>query len=251
MTGMVEGKSAIVTGAASGIGRESARLFAREGARVVVADLNKDGGEETVRQIVEAGGAAVFQQTDISDAEQVGALVDRAVKEFGQLDCAHNNAGVAGNVGPVGGCSDEDWDRTIAVNLTGTFYCMRAEINAMLANDSGVIVNTASTFGIVGAPGMPSYVSSKHAVMGLTRGSALDYAKAGLRINAVCPGVIDTPMVQEHLAHLPENPFLAIIPSGRMAHPSEVAEAAVWLCSDRASYVNGVAMTVDSGWTAQ
>jgi NAD(P)-dependent dehydrogenase (short-subunit alcohol dehydrogenase family) len=258
MAGAMEGKAAIVTGGGSGIGRASALALAREGAAVVVADVNVEGGERTVAAISSACGQAVFQKADISVEADVMALVDRAVDEFGRLDCAHNNAGVQGALAPTAEYALEDWERVVAVNLTGTWLCMKYELARMAAAGGGAIVNTASTFGLVGTVGLPGYVATKHAIVGLTRAAALEYAEAGIRINAVCPGVIDTPLLATLLDELtdghPEQAaeqFVAGEPMKRMGKPAEIAEAVLWLCSPAASFVTGLAMPVDGGWTTQ
>jgi NAD(P)-dependent dehydrogenase (short-subunit alcohol dehydrogenase family) len=254
MAGLVEGKVALVTGAGSGIGRATAQLFAREGATVAVADYVVEGGEQTVRLITEAGGQAKFIQADVSQAAQVEAMVRQVVETFGRLDCAHNNAGIEGAIVSLVEYPEDDWDRIIDVNLKGVFLGMKYEIAQMLKQGSGgAIVNTASVAGLVGFAGLPGYVSSKFGVVGLTKVAALDYAKAGIRVNAVCPGVIRTPMVQRVITEQPEMEasLIAGEPIGRLGEPEEIGEAVVWLCSGRASYVTGYALAVDGGWVAQ
>lgn len=250
MAGQFNGKIALVTGAASGIGRASALAFAREGARVVVADLAADGGEETVRMIESAGGAATFCQTDVSKAADVEKLIEQAMNTYGRLDYAHNNAGILGKAAPTADCSEEEWDRQIAVNLKGVWLCMRYEIPQMLKQGGGAIVNTSSAAGLVGMQGLAPYTASKHGVAGLTKAAALDYAKSNVRVNAVCPGFIDTPMVRniEDLEGLPTNAMPAM---PRMGTPEDVANAVVWLCSDAASYVTGHLLAVDGAMTVQ
>jgi NAD(P)-dependent dehydrogenase (short-subunit alcohol dehydrogenase family) len=252
MTTQFEGKVALVTGAASGIGRASALAFAREGAKTVVADVLVEGGEETVRMIKEAGGDALLVRTDVSKSAEVEGLIQKIVETYGRLDYAHNNAGIAGADAPTADCTEENWDHTIATNLKGVWLCMKYEIPQMLKQGGGAIVNTASTAGLVGLEGSPAYCASKGGVVQLTRAAALDYAKAGIRVNAVCPGVIRTPMV-EPLVGDPEAEarLIAVEPIGRMGKPEEVAEAVVWLCSDAASFVTGTAMPVDGGLVAQ
>lgn len=254
MAGLVENKIALVTGAGSGIGRESAKTFAREGAKVVVADIVVKGGEETVQIIKDAGGEAIFVQTDVSKSQDAERLVRTAVETYGRIDCVHNNAGIEGVVAPTADYPEDEWDRVIAINLKGIWLCMKAEIHQMLAQGGGgAIVNTASTLGVVGIQGIAAYVASKSGVVGLTKTAALDYATTGIRINAVMPGVIKTPMMARQMgdnAHLAEQQYISLEPIGRLGKPEEIAEAAVWLCSDRASFVLGHAMAVDGGYLA-
>lgn len=249
----LQGKTAIVTGASSGIGRASALRFAEEGARVVCADVDEAGGQETVRLIGEAGGGAVFQRTDVADRAQAEALVQRAVEEFGGLDVAFNNAGTEGTMAPTADATDEVWDRTIAVNLTGVFYAMRAQIPALRARGGGSIVNCASIAGLVGFPNLPAYVASKHGVVGMTKGAALELAPEGIRVNALCPGVIDTPMIDRATGGDPEakGGYAAAEPVHRLGRAEEMADVALWLASERSSFVTGQAIAADGGWTAQ
>jgi len=253
MASLVTGKVAIVTGGGSGIGRASALAFAREGAKVVVADVVVAGGEETVCLIQHNGGAAIFVKTNVSKAAEVEALVARAVLTYGRLDCAHNNAGIEGPGASTVDYAEESWERVLAINLTGVWLCMKYEIPQMLKQGSGAIVNTASTAGLVGYPRGSAYVASKHGVVGLTKTAALEYAKSGIRVNAVCPGAIDTPMMGRITDHRPQRAarMAAAEPVGRMGQPAEIAEAVVWLCSEAASFVTGHAMAVDGGMTAQ
>jgi NAD(P)-dependent dehydrogenase (short-subunit alcohol dehydrogenase family) len=254
MPGYVEGKVALVTGGGSGIGRATALAFAREGARVVVADIGVAGGAETAQLIQKAGGEATFIKADVSQAAEVEALIDKVVSTYGRLDCAHNNAGIEGVEAPTADYPEEDWDRVIAINLKGVWLCMKYEIPPMQQQGGGAIVNTASIAGLVGAYRMPAYVASKHGVAGLTKAAALEYAKAGIRVNAVCPGVIRTPMVERFFfSRHPraEGRLTAFEPIGRLGTPQEVAEAVVWLCSDAASFVTGHTMAVDGGIVAQ
>ncbi len=253
MAGRVDGKIALVTGGGSGIGRATALVFAREGAKVVVTDVVVEGGEETVRLIKAAGGEALFVKADMAKAAEVEVMVNKAVATYGRLDCAHNNAGIEGAMGTTTDYTEQDWDRVIRINLTGVWLCMKYEISQMLKQGGGAIVNTASGAGLVGVPRMPAYVASKHGVVGLTKTAALEYAKSGIRVNAVCPGVIQTPMVERVTGRRPGmvERMVAAEPIGRMGRPEEIAEAVVWLCSDAASFVTGLPMAVDGGAVAQ
>lgn len=253
MARLVDGKIALVTGGGSGIGRATALTFAREGAKVVVADVVVAGGEETVRLIKAAGGEASFVKADMAKAAEVEALVQKAVATYGRLDCAHNNAGIEGATGKTADYNEADWDRVISINLTGVWLCMKYEILQMLKQGGGAIVNTASDAGLLGVPQMPAYVASKHGVVGLTKTAALEYAKSGIRVNAVCPGVIKTPMVERITGQRPGRAerMIAAEPVGRMGKPEEIAEAVVWLCSEAASFVTGLPMPVDGGIAAQ
>ena len=243
------GKVALVTGASGGIGRATALGFAASGAAVVVSDVNDAGGEETVALITASGGTAVYKRCNVADGAEVKALVARVVSEYGRLDFAHNNAGI-NNLG-ANEYEDEVWDRSVAINLSGVMYCMREEAEVMLAQGSGSIVNTASINGLVGNGAQPGYTATKHGVIGLTRHGALRWAKAGIRVNAVCPGVIETPMT----APLASNPDMrkmldSMTPMGRMGQAEEIASAVLWLCSDQASFVTGHPLVVDGGATA-
>jgi NAD(P)-dependent dehydrogenase (short-subunit alcohol dehydrogenase family) len=253
MAELLQGKIALVTGGGSGIGRASALAFAREGAKVVVADVVIDGGEETLGLIKKAGGEAIFVKADVSKAAEVEALVNKAVEAYGRLDCTYNNAGIEGIMASTTDYTEEAWDRVMAINLKGVWLCMKYEIPQMLKQGGGAIVNTASVAGLLGGQRMPAYVASKHGVVGLTKTAALEYAKSGIRVNAVCPGAIRTPMMERAIAMRPEfeRQALAAEPIGRMAKPEEVAEAVAWLCSDAASFVTGHSMVVDGGMVAQ
>lgn len=248
-----EGKIALVTGGASGIGRAAALLFAAQGAKVVIGDLLEGEGAGAVRAIRENGGDAVFVRTDISDSRQVEALVGKALDTYGRLDCAFNNAGIEQSLAPLAEIADGEWDRIIRVNLRGTFLCLKYEIRAMRAQGRGAIVNASSVAGLVGGPLNGAYVASKHGILGLTRAAALEYASAGIRINAVCPGMTRTPMLGMITGGdaAVEAMIVALHPIGRAALPEEIARAAVWLCSDEASFITGHALAVDGGFTAQ
>jgi NAD(P)-dependent dehydrogenase (short-subunit alcohol dehydrogenase family) len=248
--GVLDGKVALVTGAAMGIGRASAEIFAREGAAVVVADIDDDGGRETVARIEHAGGQAAFIRTDVSVKADVEAMVQYTVDAFGGLDCAHNNAGIASPMAPLAEYSDDGWDRTLAVMLTGVYLCMKAEIPRMLERGGGAIVNTASGVGLVAYPNQAAYTASKHGVIGLTKVAALDYGKLGVRVNAICPGTARTPMVDAAIRYDPsiDEHLKAMHPIGRIGEAAEIGEAAVWLCSPAASFVLGVALPVDGGY---
>ncbi len=253
MPNLAKDKVALVTGSGSGIGRASALTFAREGAQVVVSDVAVEGGEETVQLIKNAGGEAMFIKADVSQAAQVEALIAKAVEAYGRLDCAHNNAGIEGNSAKVADYDEADWNRVIAINLTGVWLCMKYEIPQMLQQGGGAIVNTSSVAGLLGFRTGSAYVASKHGVLGLTKTAALEYAKSGIRVNAVCPGAIDTPMMGRITDHRPHRAakMAAGEPVGRMGTPQEIAEAVVWLCSDAASFVTGHPMAVDGGIVAQ
>jgi NAD(P)-dependent dehydrogenase (short-subunit alcohol dehydrogenase family) len=253
MAGSLEGKVALVTGAGSGIGRAAALAFAREGAKVVVADVVAEGGKETVRLIEQAGGTALFVEGDVSVSASVEVMVQAAVEQYGGLDCAFNNAGIEGAQAPTADATEDNWDRVLSINLKGVWLCMKHEIAHMVAHGGGAIVNAASVAGLVGFPGIPAYCASKGGVIQLTKTAALEYATQGIRVNATCPGVIRTPMIDRFLGGSAEAEaeFVALEPVERMGTPEEVAEAVVWLCSDAASFVTGHAMPVDGGLVAR
>jgi NAD(P)-dependent dehydrogenase (short-subunit alcohol dehydrogenase family) len=245
----LRGKVALVTGASSGIGRATALAFARSGAKVLVADVQDQAGADTVAEITANGGDAFYQRCDVRKSEEVCAMVAATVTRWGRLDCAFNNAGV--NLLGRDEFEDEHWDFGIDVNLSGVMRCIREEAAAMLRTGGGAIVNTSSINGIVGNPNQPAYVASKHGVVGLTRQAALKWAQSGIRVNAVCPGVIATPMTAP-LAEVPEIKQMidAMTPMGRFGQPEEIASAVVWLCSDAASFVTGHPLVIDGGATA-
>jgi NAD(P)-dependent dehydrogenase (short-subunit alcohol dehydrogenase family) len=253
MAGRVENKVALITGGGSGIGRATALLFGREGASVVVADYNAEGGALTVKTIKEAGGTAVFHAADVSNPQDVDGLMHKVMESYGRLDCAFNNAGIQGQLAKTPNCSLENWNRVIAINLTGVFLCMKYEIPLMLRHRGGSIVNTASGAGLVGVVGAPAYVAAKHGVAGLTKAAALEFAQKGIRVNAVCPGFIRTPMLEESLDKgiVSEEQLFALEPMHRIGEPEEIAEAVLWLCSDASSFVTGLPMPVDGGYVAQ
>ncbi|WEX10736.1 glucose 1-dehydrogenase [Chelativorans sp. AA-79] len=255
--GMVSGKTALVTGSGAGIGRAAAVKFAAEGAQVVVSDIDVDGGEETVAMIEAEGGEAVFIKADVSIPEEVDALIAKTVESFGRLDCACNNAGIEGKIVPFIEQPLDNFERIMAVNLRGTFLCLQAEIRQMLRDGGGAIVNLASVAGLIGFPGLAPYVASKHGVNGLTKNAALEYGKQGIRVNSICPGGIDTRMLdslaeQSTTGKMTTHEMMdPLHPIGRIGRPEEVAELIVWLSSDRASFVTGANIPVDGGFVAQ
>jgi NAD(P)-dependent dehydrogenase (short-subunit alcohol dehydrogenase family) len=254
MAGMLDGKSALITGGGGGIGRATALAFAREGARVAVADLDAEAARETVALVNAAGGQAISLPGDMSKDGDVRTMIEAAVATYGRLDCAFNNAGIAGWQVDAAGKKTAEWseeafDRMIAVNLKGVWLCMRHELPQMQAQGGGAIVNTGSIAGLVGLPTSSAYVAAKHGVIGLTKTAALEYADANIRINAVCPGYIQTRMTGPAMQMRGEA-ILAQTPLKRMGNPEEIAEMVLWLCSERASYVTGAAYNVDGGWMA-
>ena len=250
MERIFENKVAIVTGGSFGIGKATAKAFANRGAKVVIADWVED--YSTLKEIEDDGGSAIFIKCDVSKTSDVTTLVNETIETFGRLDFAVNNAGIEGSNASTHECTEENWDKTISINLKGVWLCMKQEIPPMLKSGKGAIVNIASIAGLVGFSGLPAYVVSKHGIVGLTKTAALEYAKQGIRVNAVCPGVIRTAMIDRLTGKdkTVEKQFEAMEPVGRMGEPEEVAEAIVWLCSDAASFVTGHALAVDGGWIA-
>jgi len=251
METIFKGKVAIVTGGTSGIGKATAIAFAEKGATVVIVDWIEN--EETLNLIKASGGEAIFVKCDVSKAIEVKAMVDKTIAAFGRIDYAFNNAGIEGTNAKTADCTEENWDKTIGVNLKGIWLCMKYEIPEILKQGKGVIINCASVAGLIGFGGLPAYVASKHGIIGLTKTTALEYAKQELRVNAVCPGVIQTPMIDRITGKIKETieEFKGLEPIGRFGLPEEIANAVIWLCSDEASFVTGIAMPVDGGFVAQ
>jgi NAD(P)-dependent dehydrogenase (short-subunit alcohol dehydrogenase family) len=246
-------KIALITGGSSGIGAAAARLFAAEGAKVVVADINSEGGENVVEAIRQAGGDANFVRTDVSKAEDVEAMVARTVALYGRLDCAYNNAGILGEIVPLVDQSEAAWDRTLATNLKGTWLCMKYEVMQMLKQGGGAIVNTTATSAVKGSPNRSAYSASKAGVIAISKGAAIEHAELGLRINVICPSHTRSPMLQQIFELRPEleATFIASAPMARIAAPEEVAEGALWLCSDASSFVTGHVLAVEGGYLAR
>jgi NAD(P)-dependent dehydrogenase (short-subunit alcohol dehydrogenase family) len=252
MTQELQGKIGLVTGGTSGIGRETAVLFAKAGAKVVVAGRREPEGKKTIDLVHAAGGEGLFVEADVSKASEMDALIQKTVQRFGRLDIAFNNAGIEGVWVPIISQSEADWDRTIDTNLKGVWLCLKYEIRQMLKQGcGGAIVNMASISGLMGSAGAAAYTASKHGVIGLTKAAALETARHRIRINAVCPATVETPM-SERLFGAPEihKAVLSYHPIGRFGKPAEIAEAVVWMCSDRASFMTGQSMVLDGGFLA-
>lgn len=249
---MMEGKAGLVTGAGSGIGRAAAIALAKQGAKVMVSDVSDEAGQETVQMIKDNGGEAAFFNCNVADEEQVIGLVDKTVDTFGKLDFALNNAGINKGQKPIGELDTKDWDITLQVNLYGTFYCIKHEVNAMLKTGGGAIVNTASGAGIEGSPNMAPYTATKHAIVGLTKSVALEYGQKGITINSIAPGATITPAIESWSKSAPDQyqAVLDSLPQGRMSTAEDQANAVVFLCSDMARSISGVTLAVDGGYTA-
>ena len=249
---LLKDKVALITGGGSGIGRATALIFAREGAKLILADLNRKGVEETAAMAERAGAKAIGLECDVLQPAAVENLVAQAVKHFGRLDCAFNNAGVAGDQARTADSTEECWDFVVGIDLKSVWLCMKYEIAQMLKQKSGAIVNTASIAGLGANPLGIAYSAAKHGVVGLTRTAAVEYAKIPIRVNAVCPGVTETPMVEQGISKRPQMRavFQKIHPMGRLGRPEEIGEAVAWLCSDAASFVTGIPLPVDGGFTA-
>jgi NAD(P)-dependent dehydrogenase (short-subunit alcohol dehydrogenase family) len=254
MAGLLDGKSALITGGGGGIGRATSLIFAREGARLAVADAVSEAAAETVALVNAAGGQAIALSGDVTDSAAVQAMIGAVVSAYGRIDCAFNNAGIAGYQVDASGkktheWSDESFDRMIGVNLKGVWLCMKHEIVQMLAHGGGTIVNTGSIAGLIGLPTSSAYVASKHGVLGLTKTAAIEYATDNIRVNAVCPGYIETKMTEDTMRRRGEQ-LMGMVPFHRMGRPEEIGEMVLFLCSDRASYISGACYNVDGGYMA-
>lgn len=246
-------KVAFITGASTGIGHRTALDFARFNATVVLADVNESAGAATVEKIVHRGGKARFFKCNVANESEVQSAISQTIKEFGQIDFAFNNAGTEGAQATTADCKIENWEKVIQINLSGVWYCMKYQLQQMLKQGHGSIVNCSSVAGLIGFPGIPAYTASKHGVIGLTKTAALEYAKLNIRVNAVCPGVIHTDMI-DRFTHGEAQALQQMVsgePIGRMGRPDEVSEAVLWLCSDASSFVTGHSLVVDGGWTTQ
>jgi NAD(P)-dependent dehydrogenase (short-subunit alcohol dehydrogenase family) len=251
---LLSGKVVLITGAASGIGATAAVAFAEHGARVALADINREGGIETVTTVEKGGGEALFIEADVRSETDVALMIRATVEHFGRVDCAFNNAGIDGQAGPLHQSTTENWHEVVGVNLTGVWLCLKYEITQMLEQGAGSIVNAASVAGLVGVHhGLSAYVAAKHGVVGLTRAAALEYAQQRIRVNAVCPGVVRTAMLADLIRQgaAAEEELAATTPLGRLGTTKEIAAAAAWLCSDVSSFVTGQALAIDGGWTAR
>lgn len=248
-----KGKVAFVTGASSGIGRATALAFAQAGASICVADIQVEDGTSTAREIEKRGGRAFYVRCDVSKENDITDAIQKTIATYGRLDFGINNAGIEGQQCTTLECPVENWDRVIAINLTGTWLCMKHQLPHMLKQGSGSIVNVSSIAGVIGFQNIPAYVASKHGVVGLTKTAALEYAKTGIRVNAVCPGVIQTPMIERftHGEAQAQKMLVEGEPVGRVGQPEEIASSILWLCSDGASFVTGHPLVVDGGWVAQ
>ncbi len=251
--GLVDNKVSLVTGAGSGIGKAVALVISKEGAKVVVSDISEESGQETVRQIKDIGGEAVFVKADVSQESDARMLVSKSVEVYGRIDCAVNNAGIDGDTGKTADCTTENWSRVIGINLTGTFLGLKYQIPQMQKQGGGAIVNIASTMGVVAHQNVPAYVASKHGIVGLTKSTALGYVTANIRVNAVCPGNTRTAILDHVQRERPEifKTLMAATPIGRLAEPEEIANVVVWLCSDMASFVTGHALVADGCYSIQ
>lgn len=248
----MQGKVALVTGGGSGIGRSCVEAFARNGAAVIVSDVDEGGGAESVRLVESAGGRATFVRADVSQLADCEAMIGKAIEHFGRLDYACNNAGIGGEQNMIADTSVDGWQKVIAINLSGVFYCMKYEIPAMLRNGGGAIVNMASILGAVGFANSAAYVAAKHGVLGLTQNATLEYSAQNVRVNTVGPGFIRTPLIAElENDRQAYEMLVSLHPIGRLGQPEEVAELVVWLCSDRASFVTGAYIPVDGGYLAR
>lgn len=249
----VENKHIVITGGASGIGAETARLLATRGARVFIGDLNEEAGEALVSDIVASGGQTAFSSVDVSEQDSVASFYQKAIATFGDIDVGLNNAGIDHKPAPLAEVSDQDYHRNIAVNLTGVWYCMKQQINHMLGKGGGHIINLASVAGVTGSPMISAYCAAKHGVIGLTKSAAIEYAKSNIRINAVCPSFVKTPMVENIMGYMNERQQSAVIganPMKRLGKPAEIAAAIAWLCTEESSFMTGHSVVLDGGLTA-